>query len=90
MGYTAYVGTQHISAGVSGTVTLPVGAHPTQIVFIGGTCTIFGGDAIPNGSAAPFHIRFKIQNPVSIAGAQTIVFAGTTSYFVEYFTTGNT
>lgn len=88
--YQGFGRTQTLASGVSGTVTLPLGAAPAQIVFIGGTCAIFGGVAIPNGSTAPFHIRFKGNEPMSRTGAQTIVFAGTSSFFVEYFTSGNT
>lgn len=85
------------AAGASGTVTLPAGARLLAIradsQSAAGTCTIFGGTAIPIVGNAPagantiLDLRFADygRENAPIAGATpTIIFANTVSYFVQY------
>lgn len=77
-------------AGASGSITLPVGAFVTQILAHSsgsGTCTIFGGNAIPVGGDT-LTMRFMHDMTVVPPTNLTIVFTGTDIFFVEYFTGG--
>lgn len=82
------------AAGTSGTVTLPAGAVLLGIradsQSAAGTVAIFGGTAIPIVGNAPagantvLDLKFPHRLARAYAGALTIVFVNTVSYFVEY------
>lgn len=85
------------AAGATGTVTLPTGARLLAIradsQSAAGTCTIFGGTAIPIVGNAPagantvFDVTFPERGSGDSpkAGATpTVIFANTVSYFVQY------
>lgn len=85
MSYRSLVGTWHYDAGASGTITLPNGAFIIQILFTGGTCSIFGGDVIPSPGTAPGHLEFPHDGArAKVGDPNTVVFVGTTSFFVEW------
>jgi len=77
------------AAGTSGTVTLPEGAVVCQIsaqTTAGGTVVIFGGATITVPANTAFE-RAPSDHALCVAktsGANTIVFTGTTAYYVEY------
>ncbi len=79
------------AAGTSGTASIPAGAI---IISIFATATsaasivLFGGASIPVPAGTTFNVDFKhalwtVRGPGSTASSQ-IVFANTTSYFVQY------
>lgn len=86
--YNDLVGTWGYSAGASGTVTIAAGAKVIQIIVhstAAGTMTIFGGASIPIiATAQPVAFRFIHTLVQATAAAQTIVFTGTDSYFIEW------
>ena len=84
-------GTWAYQAGSSGTVTLPVGSTLLSITAkvaasASGTIAIFGGTAIPGSGAVQTDttLRFDHGLAQAVTGANTVVFASTVSYYVEY------
>jgi len=78
----ALVGTWAYAAGVSGTVVVPAGGRVVGIAAtstVGGTITINAGATI----TVPANTGFS-ASPQAQLVAPTIVFSGTSSYFVEY------
>lgn len=81
-------------AGVSGTLTLPVGAKVTQIHAAGGsgggTVQIFNdAAAITLVAGAWWGVQFQHLETVVPTGSPTIVFTGTASYWVEVTLAGS-
>jgi hypothetical protein len=88
-------GTWKYAAGAAGTVTLPQGSVLLQAfgedATGGGTATvqIFGGAvALLPTYATPMRFMHRL-NVAPAAPNNTIIFTGTTSYFVEYILAGN-
>lgn len=87
--WQSLVGIPAYRAGVSGTVTLPIGATLVRVwcrSAAGGTVTLFGGAAIPIiANAPPFDLDLKHALFVAGPGAAgQLVFTGTDSHFCHY------
>lgn len=83
--WTGLIGRWSYVAGTSGTPSLPAGACIIAIWAQGtsGSVTINGGTSIP------FTTEFSVRFPHLLVPASSLVFAGTTGYFVEVVKLGH-
>jgi len=89
--WAGLLGKVQYASGTSGTLTLNAGARVLQIKAANvsaGSVVIFGGATIVlpaiTGGGWGFNLQENHTNLVAPTGATTIVFATTTSYYVEY------